>query len=1039
MDKSFFPRVLTALCLFLFVGVVYAESLDEDEARYAAAQFFNPSSPSSRLRARGLQFELRSNGHEDGYYIFDRPEGGTIFVADDDAIGRAVLGYTDEGTFDAENLPVGLQDWLDQVGVLMDAVHEGKINRAKTPNKVRQIVVDALIQSHWGQGTPFNNLCPSLVYNGQSLRCVTGCVATAMAQIMKYWKWPNHGYGSVTYTYSDLLGVSHTLSQSFSTNNYNWNNMPNNYTGNYTTTQSTAVATLMRDCGYAVHMQYSPLSSGASINPIVMANHFHYSAAAKQRISHLYPEDVWHEFIRKDLLAECPVIYGGQGKEGGHMFILDGFDASGYYHVNWGWDGDKDGWFMLTNLNGFNNDQYMINELKPDKHNDNVFSYSLSNGVLTIYGSGTMPQAYDLDNAPWKSQYKNVRKIVIKKGITDIPNYFGYGYETDNWYANLEELVLPEGLLSIGECAFQLSGLTSVQLPSTLVCMDNAFWGSDIKSLHLPKSLTGYTDFLPALDILTVEEENPNLSVEDNVLYSKDRKNLLFAPAGLSRIIVAETTESVYDPYMLGIGTPVFFKGMTAPALSQYVSSHPSTFITSRGYLFIPLGSNGYESWKKLLYSGWTVINYADISSMPDVTWALDGGTLTMSGWGTQTYSKYGNKSAPYYSNRSIIKKLIVEDGIIGLCGEAYLNYGNLKEAVLPFTLKYIDSNCFDSSGLTSITCYAKPAPALGDSVFQNIPNTGILRVPEGANYSSWLKVLPSGWSVEYFTPEAFATCYLYNGEQQEVSNLQEWEKLLVQYPNTVGIVKPGKEQWAYMTYNMLVEDALTNRYQCAYLQLTDLTHGFSTSAKIPLTGFVPPVSFDVSKGTYSRKWNRGYNTCCLPFAVSKEELPRDCQMFAYSHFDADKGDVFFVPLSSSEAGCPFFVNSESIVEWKTDLSGKTLVPQQAPETNSNVRGTFVTTDAYQRVGYSPRVRDNLFAPLAQYLHPFRACILINSSDAPAEVRVRLTDGDDADRLKGIMARPAGDSPLIYTLDGKRLSSPIKGHPYIENGKIVIR
>lgn len=1034
MDKSFFPKTLTALFFLFFVSVVYADSLDEEEARYAAAQFFNPSSQSSRLRAKGLQFELRSNGHEDGYYIFDRPEGGTVFVADDDAIGRAVLGYTDEGTFDAENLPIGLQDWLKQVGVLMDAVHEGKINRAKAPNKARQIVVDALIKTKWNQGVPFNNLCPML----DGKRCITGCVATAMAQVMKYWRWPTHGYGSVTYTDTD--GCKQELSQDFSTHNYNWDNMLDTYTtGNYSTAQANAVATLMRDCGYAVHMQYTPSGSGAFLSPVVLANHFHYNAASKERICYVYPEEVWHEFIRQDLLAKRPVIYGGQSKVGGHMFILDGFDVDGYYHVNWGWGGKDNGWFILTNLNGYNIDQYMINELMPDTRDNYDFSYTLSGNVLEINGSGVIPQEYDLDHAPWKVSCKSIRKIIIGEGITDIPNYFCYGYENSFYFPNLKELVLPEGLKSIGECAFQLSGLTSVQLPSTLVSMDNAFWGSDIKSLCLPKNLTSYTDLLPYLEDLTINEENSNLCVEDNILYTKDRKNLLFVPAGLSRFIIAETTERIYDPYMLVMGIPILFKGANAPSLSPYVSNHSSNYISSVGYLFIPLGSKGYESWKKVLPSGWTVLNYTDIDYMPDVTWALDGNTLTISGWGIQKYNEYYYDNAPYYSKRSTIKKLIVEDGVVGLCWAAYADYKNLSEAVLPSTLKYIDGNCFNSSGLTSITCYAKQAPALGEDVFGNIPNTGVLHVPEGTYYSSWLRALPSGWSVEYFTPDELATCYLYTGEQRNVNNVQEWEKLLGQYPNTVGIVKPGKEQWAYMTCNMLFEDATTGRYQCPYLLLTDLTYGYNTTAKIPLTGFAPPVSFDVSKGTYNRKLSWGYNTCYFPFAVSEEDFPENCQMFAYSHFDSDKGDVIFVPQTSSEASSPFFVFCESFVEWQADLAGKTIVTQQTPEANGNVCGTFVTTDAYQRIGYSPRAKDNLFAPLARYLHPFRACILINNSDAPAEVRVRLMDGDDADLLKGIMASPANDSPFIYTLDGKRLSSPIKRQPYIENGKIVIR
>jgi hypothetical protein len=184
---------------------------------------------------------------------------------------------------------------------------------------------------------------------------------------------------------------------------------------------------------------------------------------------------------------------------------------------------------------------------------------------------------------------------------------------------------------------------------------------------------------------------------------------------------------------------------------------------------------------------------------------------------------------------------------------------------------------------------------------------------------------------------------------------------------------------------------------------------------------------------------NIGYNTSCLPVAVREEDMPTGSKMYAYSHFDADKGDVIFVPQTSVEAGCPFFVYSEVIANWQADLSGQTIVTQPTLNANGNVGGTFVTTVEYKDVGYSPRLKDNIFAPLAQNLHPFRACILLGNSGAPAEVCVRLMDADEADQLKGILSKPDANLRGIYSLDGKRLFTPIKGQPYIENGKIMIR
>lgn len=1036
MCKSFFPKTLAALLFFLSGIAAYAEFLDENQARYAAAEFFSPSSHSTRLRARGLQLKLRSNGHENGYYIFDRPEGGCVFVADDDAIGHTVLGYTDDGCFDAGNLPIGLQDWLEQVSVLMDAVHEGKISRNKVQRRAGEIIVKKLINTSWGQGSPYNNLCPLL----DGKRCITGCVATAMAQVMKYWEWPEHGYGSVSYT--DTKGCGLTLKQDFSSSYYDWANMRDSYTSalSYNSKEANAVALLMRDCGYAVHMTYTPESSGANVSPVDLAKYFHYSAAAKERYSYQYPEDVWHEFIRQDLMARRPVLYSGRSSEEGHQFILDGLDSEGYYHVNWGWGGGSDGWFILTNLKGYNNNQDMINELVPDKGNGG-FSYTLTGSVLTINGMGVIPQDYVMDNAPWADKCKNVRKIVFGEGITDIPNYFGNGNESDNSFTNLKTLVLPEGLRSIGEAAFEYSGLTSVQLPSTLVSMDNAFWGCSIKELHLPKNLITYTDYLPALERLTVDEENPRLSVVDNILYSKDCKHLLFVPGGLPRIVIAEATEEIFETNILRLNMPVVSKCTVAPALSDYVLAYPNYLVQNSGYLFVPIGSTGYNAWKKILPSGWTVLNYSDYDYLPEmkVTWTLKNGVLTISGWGAQKSDEYGYDDAPYYASRFSIKKLVVEEGVNSLCWAAYWGY-SMTEAELPSTLTSINGSCFGYTDLTSITCYARQAPILDDEAFVGLPNYGTLRVPTGSNYSSWLQVLPSGWSVEYFTPEPLATCHLYTGEQKEVQDLTEWEKLQTQYPNAIGIISPRKKDWAYLASNLLIEDASAEGgYCCPYLLLTDLSNGFGNASKAPLTGFAAPVSFTVSKGSYLRALKQGYSSVCLPFAVSEEALPQDCHMYAYSHFDEDKSDVVFVPQTTTAPGHACFVSSSADVTWKVDLSGKNIIAGQASAEDINMRGTFVSTDACQGVGYSPRNKDNVFAPLSQYLHPFRACILINASAAPSQVRIRVTDvDDDADGLH-ITEGAAGTRGDMYLLDGRRISSPVKGQPYIENGKIIIR
>ena len=520
-------RILLFAFFFFPAGIIFAESLDEDLARYAAAEFFSPSSQSSRIRANGQQLTLRSQGHENGYYIFDRPEGGVVFVADDDAIGHIVLGYTDSGSYDSENLPLGLQDWLHQVSVLMDAVHEGRIPQRNGIRKAGSVVVDALIQTKWDQYGPYNNLCPML--NGN--RCPTGCVATAMAQVMKYWKWPNHGYLSVSYFDE---GCGQELGSDLSSNYYDWDNMLNTYQGNnYTETQANAISTLLRDCGYVAHTEYT-LSESLAGNPWMvcnvtgqgpmtwsdMCNYFHYSTESETLHAEDYSSEQWEEIIQQNLTSGCPVLYaGGDGdtETSSHFFIIDGYDTQNYYHVNWGWGGNLDGWFMLTNLNGFNTDQLMINNLKPDYSEDN-FSYTLTlDGTLTINGTGDTPDypyvfsyfspynGYPF--APWLKECGRIQKVVIGEGITGLgdnifkdftklnsvsfPNSLTRIGEYVFCNSGFSSITIPGNVISIGEAAFRASKLTSIIIQNGVKSIGiGAFTGSYLESITIPNSVT---------------------------------------------------------------------------------------------------------------------------------------------------------------------------------------------------------------------------------------------------------------------------------------------------------------------------------------------------------------------------------------------------------------------------------------------------------------------------------------------------------------------------------------------------------------------
>lgn len=1009
--------------LLLLVAIIasqmatLAESLNEEQARMAAAAFFSPTTHRANIRAKARQLVLRTEGHQDGYYIFDRPEGGCVFVADDDAIGRTVLGYTDQGSFDAQDLPVGLQDWLSQIGVLMDAVHQGKINRQPKSAGTRRAIVNKLIKTTWNQYEPYNNLCPM---SGMQ-RCITGCVATAMAQVMKYWEWPEHGYNSIEY-YDE--GCKQTLSRDFTKSVYDWENMLDSYKGVYRKVNSDAVATLMRDCGYAVQMHYTPEASAASVSAEEMATYFHYSAGARDRYCGNYSTEVWHEFIRRDLDAGRPILYCGQSDTSGHEFILDGYDTEDYYHVNWGWGGKDDGWFTITNLNSYNDDQWMINELEPDRNEESTFSYNLSDdGVLTISGTGSMPTEYRISTAPWAEMCQSVRKIVFGEGITGIVDGFGYVYQCGNRYVNLEEVVLPEGLKYIGRYAFLNPQFTSITLPSTLIETSDAFYWAPLESIHLPKAMVAFYDRMPYLRELTVDAENPWLSAIDNILYNKDGSEMLYIPEGLDCITVAATTQRINYSTIFEMDKPIICKAMKAPTLTQYVMENPDEYFSDAGVIFVPEGSD-YESWKQIMPSGWRMFTYSDPDDIPDISikWALNDNVLTISGWGKMN-DNYSYSTSPYYPLLEEVQKLIVGEGVTSLPWAGFYGYSNLKEVILPSSLMEIDEYCFAFAGLETITCYAMTAPEVYDNkVFGAMPENGTLRIPVGADEASYQWRLPKGWKVEFFTPEPMITYNSPAGEIEGVKSLEEWKSLLKQQPNTIGLISPRYTGWDIMTRNMLIQDdAADGRYRCRNLKLEDARD------------YTAPAPFAVSKGTYSRTLQAGYNAICLPFGISQEDLPQGCRMYGVSHYDADKNEVVICPTGSTSAGKACLIYCEAATEWQANISNKEAVAQTQRTAEDNIQGTFRTTGEYMGTGYVPD--GAALVPLSQQLNPFRACILLGSATAPNEVKIRIADKDETDALNGIMA----DTPAAsYSIDGKRLSAPIKGQPYIQNGKKLI-
>ena len=305
--------------------------------------------------------QLQTDSITPAVYVFNSENQGFVLVSAEDH-ARAILGYSDEGYFDENDIPDNMLFWLQmyademaqeisnhQAMRLVTAQHNStrlEAMKRKQSADTYPTISPILGNTVWGQDTPFNNYCPS--YNGQ--RTVTGCVATALSQIMYVHKHPTRGKGSHSYT---TTTKQLNVSANFGNTTYDWANMIPNYKNSYTTTQANAVATLMYHVGVAADMDYTVEGSGTASNVALAAitEYFDYDKAINILPKDYMKEENILQTIATDLQTGRPVYLSGATiNQEGHAFVCDGMRSDGYLHINWGWNGTANGYFTLSAL-----------------------------------------------------------------------------------------------------------------------------------------------------------------------------------------------------------------------------------------------------------------------------------------------------------------------------------------------------------------------------------------------------------------------------------------------------------------------------------------------------------------------------------------------------------------------------------------------------------------------------------------------------------------------------------------------------------------
>lgn len=316
----------------------------------------------TKARKQGSKGEITLS--QESYYVFPNANSkGFTIVSGDDRLPE-IVGYSSQGSYDENNLPEGFVSFMKAYQNLYNKVNLGDAEALKNLAEIKawrnkknasaetsSAVAPLLGNIEWDQTSPYNNMCPR--YDSVHV-AATGCVATAMAQVMAYYKYPKQLKADIPGYVNRWNGIPMeipTITREEGV--YDWDNMLPKYNkeANATQQQKDAVAKLMYHCGAAVQMNYGP-ESAAAVSATKLAKYFGYDADLMMDLNRsTFSLDKWMQIIDTELAAGRPVLYGGQASDGGHQFICDGKDGEGLYHINWGWSGSQNGYFDLSLLN----------------------------------------------------------------------------------------------------------------------------------------------------------------------------------------------------------------------------------------------------------------------------------------------------------------------------------------------------------------------------------------------------------------------------------------------------------------------------------------------------------------------------------------------------------------------------------------------------------------------------------------------------------------------------------------------------------------
>lgn len=342
------------LLLFAIVSLsADAQHVSEQQALVKAQAFMKGKKFKPSANARSLSRARSKKTADESLYIFNVENKGGFVIVSGDERTEPILGYSTSGEIDYDRMPDNLRAWLEGYEVQIQAIKDNRsFARPCKASVLNEPAVGPLVVTKWNQAEPYNLECP--IDDEEGLRSLTGCVATALAQVMYYYRWPENCTSIPAYR-TRTKGIDMDM---LSGTSFNWDMMKEEYDEDETDEEAQAVAKLMRYCGQAVEMDYTRKESLAHIETNLITSYFGYSSNMRTVSRSDYTSDEWNKLIYRELSDRRPVLYSGGAysvkRETGymdyerHQFICDGYDGNGLFHFNFGWGGTYDGYFLIS-------------------------------------------------------------------------------------------------------------------------------------------------------------------------------------------------------------------------------------------------------------------------------------------------------------------------------------------------------------------------------------------------------------------------------------------------------------------------------------------------------------------------------------------------------------------------------------------------------------------------------------------------------------------------------------------------------------------